>query len=146
VAAARRHDARFTITDSSAPLIARICARLDGLPLALELAAARTALLGIDGLTARLEEAVLDLGAGPRDAPARQRTLEATIDWSCRLLDESQASAFANFAVFAGGASVEAALRVTGAELPVLEALVDKSLLHRRSGADGSTRLAMLET
>lgn len=146
VAAARRHDASFAITDASAPLIARICARLDGLPLALELAAARTALLGIEELAARLEKAVFDLGAGPRDAPARQRTLEATIDWSCRLLDESQASAFARFAVFAGGASVEAALTVTGAELHVLEALVDKSLLYRRSRPGASTRLAMLET
>jgi len=146
VAAARRHDARFALTDTSAPVVAAICARLDGLPLALELAAARTSLLGIEELAARLEEAAIDLGAGPRDAPARQRTLEATIDWSYRLLVEDQASAFARFSAFAGGASVEAALAVTGAELSVLEALVEKSLLHRRTRPDGSTRLAMLET
>ena len=143
---ARRRDPRFTVTASTAPKIARLCARLDGLPLALELAAARIGVLGLDALAARLEESVTDLGHGFRDAPARQHTLTATIDWSYRSLNEQERSAFVRFAVFAGGATLGSVQAVTGATLDTLEALIAKSLIERRLRGDGSGRMAMLET
>jgi predicted ATPase/DNA-binding SARP family transcriptional activator len=118
-----------------------ICARLDGLPLTLELAAARLALLPPGELVQRLDDALGVLGMGPRDAPARQRTLRATVDWSVRLLASEERDAFAALAVFAGGATVDAAERITRAPLDVLEALIDKSLVVRRGD-----RLVMLET
>jgi predicted ATPase/DNA-binding SARP family transcriptional activator len=145
LAAARRLDNGFTLTPATAPLIAQICARLDGLPLAIELAAARTELFGIETLAAGLAS-FGDLGKGPRDAPARQRTLAATIDWSYRLLDPAQQTAFVRFAVFAGGATLEAAQAVTGANVEVLEELIAKHLVGKREGYDGSPRLMMLET
>jgi predicted ATPase len=132
--------------DVSADAVAAICRRLDGLPLAIELAAARVPLLEPPELSARLDHALEALGTGTRDAPARQRTLRATIDWSYRLLEPAEAQAFARFAVFAGGASIHSAQHVTGAGLDALEGLVDKQLLLRRSGPGGITRLAMLET
>jgi len=143
--AVRRRQPDLTITPASAPVIAQLCARLDGLPLALELAAARAEVLGIEELAARLAS-VADLGTGPRDAPARQRTLSATIDWSCQLLDQHERTAFTRFAVFAGGATIDAAEAVTGASLDTLEHLSAKSLLGRRAGADATSRLVMLET
>jgi predicted ATPase/DNA-binding SARP family transcriptional activator len=146
LAAARRRDSQFAASPESAYVIAGICVRLDGLPLALELAGARTGVLGVEELAADLDGALKELGAGPRDAPARQRTLTATIDWSYGLLDQQQQSAFAGFAVFAGGATLDGAQAVTGATLDTLEALIDKSLLDRRHPPDGTTRLAMLET
>ena len=146
VAAARRHDSRFSVDVDTAPAIARICARLDGLPLALELAAARSGLLSVEELAARLEETVSDLGSGPTDAPDRQRTLDATIEWSYRLLDDDGRRAFGRFAVFAGGATFDAARSVASAAVGTMESLVAKSLLERRQRADGRTRLVMLET
>jgi predicted ATPase len=145
-AAARRRDRRFAVTPDRAPPIARICARLDGLPLALELAAARTGLLDVDELAATLEATVGELGSGPRDAPDRQRTLTATIDWSYQLLDVSQRRAFSRFAVFAGGATVTAAESITRAESGTLQSLIAKSLLEHRRGAGGCARIVMLET
>jgi predicted ATPase/DNA-binding SARP family transcriptional activator len=142
---ARSHDRRFELTDGNARAIGEICRRLDGLPLAIELAAARTTLLGADELNARLGQALDVLGSGPRDAPDRQRTLRATVEWSHRLLSASEADAFGRFAVFAGGATLEAAQRVTGADLSALEGLIDKQLL-RRQGSGCATRLLMLET
>jgi predicted ATPase/DNA-binding SARP family transcriptional activator len=146
LAAARRHDSRFTATAESAPLIAGLCAQVDGLPLGLELAAGATRLLSVHELAVDLDTALQSLAAGPRDAPARHQTLEATIRWSYSLLDEPQQLAFVRFAVFAGGASLEAARAVTGATPAVLQALVAKSLLDRREQMDGITRLVMLET
>ena len=146
LAAARRRDSSFVVSATAAPAIAQICARLDGLPLALELAAARTGVLDVEELAARLGDAVTDLGVGPRDAPDRQRTLHATIEWSYRLLDEPLQRAFVQFAVFAGGATLEAARIVTGADLETVEALIGKSLIYRRRQPDGTTRLLMLET
>jgi predicted ATPase/DNA-binding SARP family transcriptional activator/class 3 adenylate cyclase len=146
LAAARRRDIGFVVSSTAPSAIAQICARLEGLPLALELAAARTGVLAVDELAARLGEAVTDLGVGPRDAPDRQRTLQATIEWSYRLLDEPLQRAFVDFAVFAGGATVEAARAVTGADLGTVEALIAKSLIYRRGQPDGATRLLMLET
>src|SRR4051794_13947088 len=142
----RRHDATFALTEANAPAIADICRRLDGLPLAIELAAARTTLLDPQELSRRLARSLDALGPAARDAPARQRTLRATIDWSHRLLTPGEARAFARFAVFAGGATVEAAERVTGGDLDTLEGLVDKHLLQRRYSAHGTSRLVMLET
>ena len=146
VAAARRRDHRLTVTAAAAPAIARICQRLDGLPLALELAAARTGALGLDELAARLDESVTDLGPGSRDAPARQHTLTATIEWSYRLLNEQERSAFVRFAAFASGATLDSCRAVTGATLDTVEALINKNLIERRLRADGSSRLTMLET
>jgi hypothetical protein len=114
--------------------------------LAVELAAARTGLFGIEELAARLDGEFELLGGGPRDAPARQRTLRATLEWSYRLLDHRQKVAFARFSVFAGGSTLEAATEVTEAPLQTVDGLIDKSLLDRRSAADAPTRLMMLET
>src|SRR5215207_2588198 len=138
---ARSRDQAFALTQANAHAVASVCRRVDGLPLAVELAAARLAVLDPDELDARLAQALDALGSGPRDAPARQRTLRATLEWSHRLLSKPEAEAFARFAAFAGGATVEAAEEVTGADLAVLEGLVEKSLLRRESD-----RLMMLET
>ena len=146
LSAVRRRDNQFALTPANAQAVARICRMLDGLPLALELAAARTGLLTVEELADRLDQATTDLGVGSRDAPARQRTLKATIDWSYHLLDENQQRAFARFAVFAGGATVAAAQAVTGASVETLEALAAKSLIERRTQPDESARLVMLQT
>jgi predicted ATPase len=143
---ARRHDRGFELTDDNAGAVAEICRRLDGLPLAIELAAARTTLLDVHELNARLAPVLDALASGPRDAPDRQRTLRATIDWSHRLLNTREAETFARFAVFAGGATSEAAEAVTGADLDALQGLVDKQLLLRRQGSSPEGRLLMLET
>jgi predicted ATPase/DNA-binding SARP family transcriptional activator len=131
----------FELTAANARAVASVCRRLDGLPLAVELAAARMAVLDPEELDARLARALDALGTGPRDAPARQHTLRATLEWSHRLLSAPEADAFARFAVFAGGATVQTAEEVTGADVEALEGLVEKSLLLRESG-----RLLMLET
>jgi predicted ATPase/DNA-binding SARP family transcriptional activator len=138
---AHSRDRAFELTAANARAIANVCRRVDGLPLAVELAAARMAVLGPEDLDARLAEALDALGSGPRDAPARHRTLRATLEWSHRLLSAAEAEAFACFAAFAGGATVEAAEEVTGAGVDVLAGLVEKNLLLRESG-----RLLMLET
>ena len=129
---ARAHDPEFELGDGNAGAVASICRRLDGLPLAIELAAARCGLLSPAEIAERLDTALGALGAGARDAPARQQTLRATIDWSHELLDDDEKACFARFAVFAGGATVEAAEAITGASLDTLDRLVAKSLLVRR--------------
>jgi hypothetical protein len=146
VDAARRREARFTVNPDSARRIARLCARLDGLPLALELAAARVGLLGLSQLTDSLDTGSADPALAPGDAPDRQKTLRGTVDWSYRLLDEIEQRCFARFALFAGGASLEAAQAVTAARAETLHALIAKSLLARREQADGRGRLVMLQT
>ena len=143
---ARAHDPDFDLGDGNAAAVAEICRRVDGLPLAIELAAARCALLSPTEIAERLDTALGALGAGARDAPARQQTLRATIDWSHELLSDAEKQCFARFAVFAGGATVEAAETITGAGLDVLDCLVAKSLLVRRQHALAPTRLGMLET
>lgn len=117
--------------------VAEICRRLDGLPLALELAAARVKLLSSAELLRGLE-----LTEGPRDAPERHRTLAATIRWSYDLLGEDEQRAFARLSVFSGGFTAEAADRVCGVGFDLVGALVENSLLQRRAGQ----RFAMLET
>jgi predicted ATPase len=120
--------------------VTALCAALDNLPLAVELAAARTDVLSPPQILDRLERR-LDLFRGARDVDARQQTLRAAIQWSHELLDEDEQRLFARLAVFAGGCTLEAAEAVTGADLDVLEALVQKSLV-RHSGE----RFWMLET
>jgi predicted ATPase/class 3 adenylate cyclase len=122
-------------------LVADLCARLDDLPLALELAAARTSMLSTAELLERLGER-LDLLRGGRDADARQQTLRATIEWSYDLLDARERQLFARLAVFAGGCTLRAAEEICGARLETLESLVDKSLVRLRA----DRRFWMLET
>jgi len=125
--------------------VARICRSLDGLPLAIELAAARSRLLPPAEMYERLERQPQLLGSGPRDAPARQRTLAATIRWSYDLLDDAERAVFAQLGVFAGGCTLEAAETVCDADLGVLASLVDNSLLKGQN-ASGESRFTMLET
>jgi predicted ATPase/DNA-binding SARP family transcriptional activator len=136
----------FVLDADNEAAVAEISRRVDGLPLALELAAARCGLLSPREIADRLGGERGDLGSGPRDAPVRQRTLRETISWSYELLTDEEQTAFARFAVFAGGASVDAAEEVTGSSLEALDSLVAKSLLLRRGDARGSTRLQTLAT
>ena len=138
---ARAREPTFTLDAASALSVGEICRRLNGLPLALELAAARVGLLSPAELAARLDDALALLVSGARDAPQRQRTLRGTIDWSYNLLSDAERRSFARMAVFPGGATVAAAEGVIGASLNTLESLVAKSLLVRRN-----ERLTMLET
>lgn len=108
LAAGRRQDSDFGIDVQAAPAVAGIYARLDGLPLALELAAARTALYSISEVASDLDMALSGASVGARDTPPRHRTLCATIEWSHRLLTEHERTAFAHFGVFAGGATLRA--------------------------------------
>jgi predicted ATPase/class 3 adenylate cyclase len=121
--------------------VPQICAYLDNLPLAIELAAARVKVLSPHTLLERLERRLPLLVGGTRDAPERQRTLRATIEWSYELLDEGERRLLLRLAVFAGGWTLEAAERVCHADLDTLQSLVDKSLV-RKSGE----RFEMLET
>jgi predicted ATPase/DNA-binding SARP family transcriptional activator len=143
---ARAHDPDFDLGVGNADAVADICGRVDGLPLALELAAARCGLLSPAEIADRLKTALEAPGAGARDAPARQQTVRASIDWSHELLADDEKQCFARFAVFAGGATVEAAETITAAGLDTLDGLAAKSLLTRRRHAFAPTRLGMLET
>ncbi len=129
------------VLDGNRAHVAAICARLDGLPLAIELAAARVNVLPLEKLLERLEQRLPLLTAGARDAPERQRTLRATIAWSHDLLDEREQQLFARLAVFAGGCTLEAAEAVCDADIDGLGSLLDKNLLRREE-----SRYAMLET
>jgi predicted ATPase len=123
-------------------VVAEICSRVDGLPLALELAAARLTLFSADDLLARLDAALPLLTTRTRDLPERQRTLRATIAWSHDLLDHDERRLFRRLAVFAGGADVESVLHVCQVDVDVLQSLVDRSLVRRFDGG----RVGMLET
>jgi predicted ATPase len=122
--------------------VGEICRRLDGLPLAIELAAARIALLSADDLLQRLEQRLPLLASRSRDAPERQRTLHATVEWSHELLEAEEQELFRMLAVFRGSFTVEAAEAICGADLDVLESLVVKSLVRRWENG----RLGMLDT
>jgi predicted ATPase/DNA-binding SARP family transcriptional activator len=124
------------------PEIARqICERLDRLPLAIELSAPRTKTLSPAEILIRLEQRLPVLAVGPRDAPRRQHTLQATIDWSYQLLTEHEQQLFARIGVFAGGFTLPAAESVCQADLDTLQALTDRSLIKAQDG-----RYSMLET
>src|ERR671910_1697714 len=143
----------FEVTDESAPAVAEICVRLDGLPLAIELAAARIKMLPPKAMLQRLTSRLKLLTGGARDLPERQRTLRATIEWSFALLDEGEQVLFARLAVFSGGRTLEAIEAICDAEgdLPVeafegVSSLLDKSLLRQEEGPNGEPRFVMLET
>jgi predicted ATPase len=142
----------FSITNESAQAVAEICIRLDGLPLAIELAASRIRILGPTEILARLQQHLSVLATGGTDVPLRQRTLRATIDWSYQLLKPAEPMLFARLAIFAGGCTLEAADAVCNpsGELGLetidgIAALVDQSLL-RRTADNGESRFGMLET
>ena len=122
--------------------VGEICRRLDGLPLAIELAAARVALLDPDDLLARLDRRLPLLASRSRDAPARQRTLHATIEWSYELLEPTEQELFRRLAVFRGSFSLEVAEAICGADIDAMESLVVKNLVRRWE----SRRLGMLDT
>jgi predicted ATPase/Tfp pilus assembly protein PilF len=143
----------FSITNESAPAVAEICVRLDGLPLAIELAAARIKMLPPRAMLQRLGSRLKLLTGGARDLPERQRTLRATIEWSHALLDEGERVLFARLSVFSGGRTLEAIEAICDAEgdLPVdtfegVSSLLDKSLLRQEEGPGGEPRFVMLET
>ncbi len=145
-AQAAKHD--FALTESNAEDVGRICSGLDGLPLALELAAARIKLFSPSAMLGRLEKRLELLAGGAQDLPARQRTLRTAIDWSHDLLEEPEQKLLAELAVFAGGFTLEAVEAVCGEDggdvLEPLASLVDKSLLRRSEGDE--PRFRMLHT
>jgi predicted ATPase/DNA-binding SARP family transcriptional activator len=132
----------FSLDQGNAAAVVEICTVLDGLPLAIELAAARTKLLPPDALLARLHDRLDLLSTRARDVPERQRTLRATIDWSYELLEQAARSVFAGLSVFAGGFTLEAAEAVCETDVEVLEQLVDSGLVQPA----GTGRFRMLDT
>ncbi len=173
VARARTSNKSFQLSAANVASIAEICRRLDGLPLAIELAAARVKLLSIDSILSRLENSLQFLTGGAHDMPERQRTMRATLEWSYELLDENEKTIFRRLAVFAGGFSVEASEAVAGPDnrrndgaavigedrsdgpssnllvvpsvLDLLTSLLDNNLVVSKTQPDGNIRLHMLE-
>jgi predicted ATPase/DNA-binding CsgD family transcriptional regulator len=139
----------FALSEANAPSVAEAVRRLDGLPLAVELAAAKARLLPPEALLSRLAQRLPLLAGGPRDAPARLRTMHSAIAWSHDLLSREEQTLFRRFAVFVGGFTLEAAEAVAGdfsiEVFAGVEALADQSLL-RSLGGDAEPRFAMLET
>ncbi|MBZ0315556.1 MAG: LuxR C-terminal-related transcriptional regulator [Anaerolineae bacterium] len=140
----------FALTPDNALIVAGICCRLDGLPLAIELAAARIRHLPPQEIYDRLEHRLHLLTGGARDLPLRQHTLRAAIEWSYNLLETSERLLFARLAVFSGGCSLEAAEAVCAEALSIpvfdgLASLVDKSLVQRKATSGGATRFVLLE-
>ena len=143
----------FALTNRNAHTVVKICHRLDGLPLAIELAAARIKVFAPQALLARLQERFIILTGGSRDLPARQQTLLNTCDWSYQLLDSTEQTLFRGLSVFAGGCTleaVEAVCNVIGdlkvSALDIVTALIDKSLLRQYTNKDDEPRFIMLET
>ena len=146
-------DASFTVTESNAATAAEVCRRLDGIPLAIELAAARLKVLTLDQISARLNDRFRLLTGGTRTALARQRTLEATVEWSYNLLSKTERRLFCRLSSFAGGWTLEAAEEVCSGGaikktqmLDLLSQLVDKSLVSVEDTAIGERRYRFLET
>jgi non-specific serine/threonine protein kinase len=157
VSRARAVQPGFSLTDANAVTVEAICRRLGGVPLAIELAAARVRHLSLDELAARLDApqagALGILTGGRRDAPARQRTMRNAIAWSYDLLSPSGQAILRRVAVFVGGFTLTAAVAVAGCTdmddagiEDGLDALVDNSLLYAEAGADGTTRFGLLQT
>lgn len=139
----------FKVTNQNAPAIAEICARLDGLPLAIELAAARIRVLTPEALLARLGERLKLLVGGATDIPRRQQTLRGAIEWSYDLLEEPERRLFMRLAVFVGGCRLEEAESVCGPGIDVFDgisSLVDKSLVKTDESEPPDVRFFMLET
>jgi predicted ATPase len=143
----------FAVDDGSLPEIARICRRLDGLPLALEIAAARIKLLPVAAIRRRLDDSLALLTHSARDVPERHRSLHAAVSWSYGLLSEPQQAAFRGLAIFRGGWDIEAAEAVALASttlradpLAVMAALLDENLIRRQPDTAGEPRYEMLET
>jgi predicted ATPase/DNA-binding XRE family transcriptional regulator len=148
---AQAANSQFTITTENAPAVIELCRRLDGLPLAIELAAARVSVLPPEAVLARLGNRLELLMSGARDLPDRQRTLRATLDWSYDLLNFAERLLFARLAVFVGGWTLEAveAICDVGNEAEVLQhmsALVDQSLVQQQANIQHEPRFTMLET
>ncbi|MDQ3862341.1 MAG: tetratricopeptide repeat protein [Actinomycetota bacterium] len=145
--------ADFSLTNENAPAVAEICARLDGLPLAIELAAARIKLFSPQAMCSRLGDPLKFLTGGARDLPERQRTLRGAIAWSHALLDEAEQALFARLSVFSGGCGLEAVEAICDADgdlsvdvLEDLSSLVDKSILRQKQSLAEEPRFAMLKT
>jgi predicted ATPase/class 3 adenylate cyclase/Flp pilus assembly protein TadD len=148
---ARAVKADFSLTTKNAAAVAEICARLDGLPLAIELAAARVRILPPQALLRRLGNRLQLLKGGPRNLPNRQQTLRKTIDWSYDLLTEEERTLLGRLSVFTGGSTLEAIEEICDPEggleaLERVESLLEKSLLRREDGTGEELRFAMLET
>jgi predicted ATPase/DNA-binding CsgD family transcriptional regulator len=145
---ARRADPRFALDGQTAPVVAQLVARLDGMPLAIELAAARVEALGVAQLLDRIRDRFALLTGGDRLAADRQRSLAATVEWSYLLLTEDERRVFRAVSVFPAGFTLEGAEAVAGPGAgPVVLRLVDCSLLTPpRAGPDGRSRYVMLET
>jgi predicted ATPase len=149
---ARYRRPAFALTRQNVYAVTEICRRLDGIPLAIELAAARVATMSVEQIAARLGDSLGLLTAGSRTATPRQRTLRAALGWSHRLLSEPERRLFARLSVFVGGFSLEAAEAVApgdgvgeGEILDLLSGLVDKSLVVAEATAEGEARYGMLE-
>jgi predicted ATPase/DNA-binding CsgD family transcriptional regulator/transcriptional regulator with XRE-family HTH domain len=145
---ARQADMNFLLDEQTGPEVARLVTRLDGMPLAIELAAARVEALGVRQLLDRIDDRFTLLTAGDRLAAGRQQSLAAAVDWSYQLLDEHERRVFRLMSVFPGPFTIEAAEAVAGSDAgPRVLHLVDCSLLSPpRAGADGRSRYQMLET
>ncbi len=139
-------DPAFELDAGTRPVVEAICERLEGLPLAIELAAARVKVLSPTEILRRLDDRLPLLAGGARDAPERQRTMRGAIAWSYDLLDDEERRLFASLAVFRGGCSLAAAEEVGGADLDTLGSLVDKSLLRTEERPPRVTRYLTLET
>ena len=143
----------FTASETGSGAIARICRRLDGIPLAIELAAARVAVLSLEQIEARLQDRFRLLTGGPRTAVARQRTLEATVEWSYQLLSEGERSVLSRVSIFPASWTLEAAEAICGGDginpedvLESVARLVSKSLIAVESDVAGGRRYRLLET
>lgn len=143
----------FSLTEENAPAVTEICTRLDGLPLAIQLAAARIKLLPPSAMRTRLASRLHLLTGGARDLPTRQQTLRQAIDWSYDLLSEPEQKLFRRISVFTGGFTLEAAECVSGTTdelgldlLDGMASMVDKSLVRQIEQKDGEPRFVMLET
>jgi predicted ATPase/transcriptional regulator with XRE-family HTH domain len=148
----------FVVMQNNVAIIAQVCCRLDGIPLAIELAAARTRMLSVEQIADRLDHAFLLLTGGSRTALPRQQTLKATIDWSYNLLSSAERTLFLRLSIFSGGWTIEAAEAVCSGDwdnsvsllpeeiLDLLSRLVDKSLVLAEPGESGLMRYRMLDT